>query len=132
MDDIIIIILTLVFTVLAFANQAKRKRQQEVPAEPEPWGDIFREMETAGTPSPVQPGKANTPVPGKNTGNQPYPGRIILLDTDTEGIRNEMVVSAVSEKKEENTILTPEVQGEEGFSLRKAVIYSIILNPKYF
>lgn len=149
MDDIIVIILTLVLTIVAAINQSKKKKQHEsqnTGSEPDFWETILHGEE--GTPVPVK----TTPKkqPSASVRQQPLPGEAKIREplrkpvstagyqsvfNSVEGARNEDVQRASNRLVSD--IENPEDRENylsilEGFSLRKAIIYSEIIQPKYF
>lgn len=129
MDDILIIILTLLFTVFAAINQKKKKQGQEE-KEGIPWDEIFQ-------------GKTRVPVPAEEvivnqSKPQPKPFKtstVVPVITEWEypgeGLQNESVIMKTTPKKEDSLETVETESYLEGFSLKKAVIYSEILSPKY-
>jgi len=128
MDDLIVIILTLVVVVFGLYGQMKKKKQiQPVPQEgqeqPENiWEMIQREMNPVPPPAPQPEIEELEFVNSKEQVKQPE----YKFEPKNEGS---------SEIKEEVMAVKPtskyrKIAGEE-FSLRKAVIYSEILNRKY-
>jgi hypothetical protein len=129
MDDILIIILTLLFTIFAAINQKKKKQGQEE-KEGIPWEEIFQGKNRVPVPaeeviaSPRKP----QPKPVKKSTVVPviteweYPG---------EGLRNESVKMKTAQKRDDSFETVETESYLEGFSLKKAVIYSEILSPKY-
>lgn len=149
MDDIIVIILTLVLTIVAAINQSKKKKQQETQNTspvPDFWETILHGEE--GTPVPV------------NTPRKPQPSEPVLQQTverkakartlqnksghtvrhhpefiSDEGGRNQDILMAGNKLVNETGKLDNHDDNLtilEDFSLRKAIIYSEIIQPKYF
>jgi hypothetical protein len=148
MDDIIVIILTLLLTIFAAINQSKKKKQQQsqnTSSEPDFWETILHGEE--GTPVPVKTPPARQPsvsvrqqpVASKTKTREPLRKSVRATDSYTifpdEGGRSDDVLIAAKkqdvgfenqhERENDLTIL-------EDFSLRKAIIYSEIIQPKYF
>lgn len=149
MDDIIVIILTLLLTIFAAINQSKKKKQQQsqnTSPDPDFWETIMHGDE--GTPVPVKTPPARQPsepvrqqsVTRKTKTREPLrksvlTGEVHEIFISGEGGRNEDVLMAgkkqfagnenQNDKENDLTIL-------EDFSLRKAIIYSEIIQPKYF
>lgn len=149
MDDIIVIILTLVLTVVAALNQSKKKKQHESQksgAEPDFWETILHGEEEAPVPVKKSPARQSSepvlqqPIASKIKSREPLrkSGLSAGIHPDsgtTEGGRNIDVV--VAGKKQTAGIENPddrenELSILEDFSLRKAIIYSEIIQPKYF
>jgi hypothetical protein len=152
MDDVIIIILTLVLTVVAAINQSK-KRKQQAPAETgEEPADIWEEILQTGKQKPV-PANQGEPVILKE---YPKPRRAAekartyevssrktktldkpasIFNYENEGGRNEDILRSGQIRQSSDASISQEDSGEsvlEDFTLRKAVIYAEIINPKYF
>jgi hypothetical protein len=134
MDDIIIILLTIVFTIVAAINQSKNKKravqsgQERDPDFPE---GFFGEKRMEPGPRPVSRDVAKT-LPRV----QPLKNPTLLKENTTsfggpvEGMRNEIVTGTMVRKSDG----IPEPDDPdllERFSLKDAVIYSEILHPKY-
>jgi FtsZ-interacting cell division protein ZipA len=133
MDDLLIIILTLIFAAVGiFGQSKKRKAQQEnqpVPQPEEP--DSFWDFLKKEAPKPRQP-------KGETQPEQTY--RQQQLETEKE---TPEPVQKIQPSKKDTSIYSTELTGKNdvtkqqkskskiGFSLRKAVIYSEILNRKY-
>lgn len=150
MDDLIVIILTLALTIVAAINQSKKKKQQQPQTEsgepdfweeilhggkpkpkPEDSGEYHEYSEPVGIPAPVKVRKPSAnPMAMRKTGRN-----AIIQDPVKEGGRNEDILR-YSEIREAN--IADKGMAEKGetiledFSLKKAVIYSEILKPKYF
>ncbi len=135
MDDILIIVLTLAFTILAAINQNKKKKQPEAgeARQPDFWKVLFPDAEARDVHLPEEMREMAAPVrPAPQSFKQvkrkePSPG------FQTEGVRNERVTRI----SETSIPVTGETESatesiSEDFTLRKAVIYSEILRPKYF
>lgn len=133
MDDIIIILLTLAFTIVAAVNQSKNKKRAAQSGQEGTTGfpeGFFGEKKREPQPAPkrydetfprVQPLKKPT-IHGANR---------TTFDLHEEGVRNEIVTGMTSRKSDE----TPEPHEQdllERFSLKDAVISAEILHPKYF
>lgn len=151
MDDVIVIILTLVLTVVAAINQSK-KRKQQAPSETSEEPDIWEEILQTGKHKPV-PANQSEPVIVKEYPKPHRPAEKVrtietssrktktmekpsaVFNFENEGGRNEDVLRASQIGLQSDTANTQEGSGEsvlEDFSLRKAVIYAEIINPKYF
>lgn len=123
MDDVIVIILTLIFIVASIFGQ-KKKRQPLPEAEQQSTGENFwdmldeewNEMKTANKPQqqkPVQ--KQETNMPGSTS---------YAFRPEDEGPK---FVAPTPEKP----ATTVPIAKKKKFPLREAVIYSEILNRKY-
>lgn len=135
MDDILIIVLTLAFTVLAAINQNKKKKH---PAEgesklPDFWKVLFPEAEARDVHLPEEMREMTAPVRPVPQSFKQVKRKEPSPDFQAEGVRNERVTripeTKIPEPMETETIAE---SISEDFTLRKAVIYSEILRPKYF
>ena len=126
MDDLVVIILTLIIAAIGIIGQAKKKKQVSVAPEkqknPENFWDLFRE-EPFDSVQKEEPEylivDQEEVVPYENEQNYSF-------DAKNEGgklINNELKAETPARE-----IIKKKV---EGFSLRNAVIYSTILNRKY-
>lgn len=151
MDDVIIIILTLVLTVVAAINQSK-KRKQQAPTETGEEPDIWEEILQTGKQKPV-PSSQSEPV---TVNEKPKPRQATEMDRlrevpswktktikkpasifnyENESGRNEDILRSGQIRQASDASISQEDSGEsvlEDFTLRKAVIYAEIINPKYF
>jgi hypothetical protein len=148
MDDIIVIILTLALTIVAAINQSKKKKQQlPQPESGEP--DFWEEILHGGKPKPASTGEyhdnaepdripapAKVRKPAENPMKMKKPARnSIIQDPFKEGGRNEDILRHSEIRDTSLRDLESDEKGEsilEEFSLKKAVIYSEIIHPKYF
>ncbi len=157
MDDVIIIILTLVLTVVAAINQSKKKKQQAAPTvegEPDFWEEIlqggkpYSEPDQTNGPAatrepvvfrepvkqkPAREMSKTTTVPLRKTKAENKTGS--YFNHDEEGGRLDEIMKYSHAKQAEEALSLDIVESEpilEDFTLRKAVIYSEIINPKYF
>jgi hypothetical protein len=150
MDDILIILLTLVLTIVAAINQSKKKKQQlPDPETKEP--DFWEEILQGRTPRPhpmdtdemdhyPEPVRKPEPVvvpkqPARPIRNNPAVNPTMQFNLPKEGERNEnslrqSEIRSALEASGENA--GEEKSLLEDFSLKKAVIYSEIIHPKYF
>lgn len=128
MDDLIIIILTLLFTIFAAINQTKKKKIPE-PKIPEPWKipGGFKPSGPFPQEKPVRKNDEKTIQPRKTS------AAFLQVETfEEEGIRNETVASIVNKQMDKNETVPEESPVMEDFSLRKAIIFTEIIKPKYF
>jgi hypothetical protein len=157
MDDVIIIILTLVLTVVAAINQSKKKKQQAPPTseeEPDFWEEIlqggkpYTEPEQTSEPvltrepvvlrEPLRQRTARemskvTTVASRKAKAENKSGS--YFDQDEAAVRLDEIMKYSHSKQAEEALSLDVVESEpilEDFTLRKAVIYSEIINPKYF
>jgi hypothetical protein len=123
MDDIIVIILTLIFIVASIFGQ-KKKRQPVSETAQQPKGDNFWDMpdeqwNDAQHPDAPPPQKPVEKQEQTNEKSQPH-----LFEPEKEGIRTVL-------KEPEKTKKTIQKVKKKKFPLKEAVIYSEILNRKY-
>lgn len=127
MDDIIVIILTLVVAVIGILNQKKKKaakQEPEVEGTNQPSGFWDMIMDTGQVQENMSPDDDLEQVIGER--EKPVEKPKYKFSASTEGrsdIKDEM--KTLVKKKKRATI-----DGEK-FSLRKAVIYNEIMNRKY-
>jgi len=151
MDDVIIIILTLVLTVVAAINQSKKKKQQAAPTsgdEPDFWEEILKggkpHTDPVQTAEPVAYREPVKQVPAREMSKiNKVPSRKAKTENksgsyfnqDEEGGRLDEIMKYSHSKQSEEALSLEIIESEpilEDFTLRKAVIYSEIINPKYF
>lgn len=126
MDDIVVLILTLLIFVLGAIGQIKKKRSAQTNTgqnnKPGSFWDLLE-----GEPEFVEQPEEFNPVV------EPQQSEIIKKETEykftpsNEGKTNiyDEIVEDLKEEKKKEKIL------DENFSLRKAIIYSEIINRKY-
>lgn len=126
MDDLVVIILTLLIAGAGAIGQIKKKKQIPVAAEdsknPENIWDLFREETLLSEP------KTETEyIEMEQQESEPYENEQgYNFEANDEGgtlIKKEVKIEPVVKKASQ--------KNREKFSLRKAVIYSEILNRKY-
>ncbi|GAP69797.1 hypothetical protein BA6E_121248 [Bacteroidales bacterium 6E] len=148
MDDVIVIILTLVLTIVAAINQNKKKKSPHSEQKtPDFWETILgqesplpRPVEVEEIKPPVEKKRKGTSVPVSNPLRNQITRRMspTLINDElsiAEGGRHNDIVSLLNSQKEKEEALgnLQEASGiMEDFSLKKAVIYSEIIHPKYF
>ena len=157
MDDVIVIILTLVLTVVAAINQSKKKKQQAPPTsedEPDFWEEIlqggkpYTEKEQTSEPvvirepvvfkepdrqKPAREMSKITTVPSRKAKAENK--TVNYFNQDDKIGRLDEVMKYSHSKQSEEALSLDSVESEpilDDFTLRKAVIYSEIINPKYF
>ncbi len=119
MDDLIVVILTLAVAGIGILGQFKKKKRAAAgtsqPKQPESFWDLI----TGNTELPVQEEENAEPVISpKTTYNK------IDFSTKEQSKRKSNTTKTSVRKKIKSKTM-------EGFSLRKAVIYSEIINKKY-
>lgn len=131
MDDLLVIILTLIIAGVGVLGQIKKKKQEgQVPGTPETEPDIWEIMEgrpevpfVAQEPEPeIKNYEARAPKTVPYVNEQGY-----LFKAGNEGgrlLENDLTGGTEKEKK-------TAARKRKKFPLRKAVIYSEILNRKY-
>ncbi len=145
MDDILILLLTLGLTVFAAINQSKKKKKSLPPEDGQSnfWEKLMNdepvvyEDEEKMAPAPIHYQEvANKPIPQKSAKQTEY-------NQDTTPYFNPEFDHAVSTTKKRSEVSNTKqfIESEEenevqpilqNFNLRDAVIYSEIINPKYF
>lgn len=126
MDDLVVIILTLVIAGFGLLGQIKKQKQnQPLPADENPpdsiW-DLFN-------PDVIDSGKIPEPVfeeIEQDEEMETIETPLYQFRANNEGI-SEVKEKKISKRMERNV----PTHNKENFSLRKAVIYSEILNQKY-
>jgi len=126
MDDLVVIILTLIIAGVGIFGQIKKKKQIPVaPGEqkkPENFWDLFQEQAF-----PSVPGVESEYEEIEHQEAEPYENEQgYMFEANNEGGK-----VSTNELKTETDIRDIIKKKEERFSLRKAVIYSEILNRKY-
>ncbi|MCG6189138.1 hypothetical protein [Maribellus maritimus] len=134
MDDLIVIILTLIVAVVGAIGQIKKKKQQQTDPGTEEqnssdnFWDVLEDFGVQTTkPEPKEPEYEPATIEEKPVKKRQYTFNAENEGKDsvfkkTSSIKNE-IKQNLEEEKKENISNT--------FSLRKAVIYSEILNRKY-
>lgn len=134
MDDLIVIILTLIIVVAGAIGQIKKKKLPQPEPEGEqqnssdnPW-DILEDFETRSQ-KPI----TNIPVPKPEvTAEKPKEQYKYTFNAENEGQSPvEKKPSSIKDEIIQNTGKKEKEKISETFSLRKAVIYNEILNRKY-
>ncbi len=121
MDDLIVIILTLIIAVVGVLGQIKKKKQIPAGTDGEETKENIWDL--------IQ-GEINKPVQTPNVdliedGNERVEPQLYQFEAKSEDL-------STTQKESEETISEKSDKPEkEKFSLRKAVIYSEILNTKY-
>ena len=127
MDDLIVIILTLVFAVVGALGQIKKKKQEATVSEHQPESDDFWEAFEEEKPEVSYNSETvtlnNDFVP--ETEKEPEDRSIAYYIKQNKKTIFEENIKRENKRQKSTTF------GKEKFSLRKAVIYSEILNRKY-
>ena len=126
MDDLVVIIITLIFVVVGTLGQIKKKKplpqnpdQQKKP--PGFWDLLKEEADYQEQEPGYTPNEELATEPGFQGENPDY----------QLTVNNEPKSVFCSEKNKRKKEEIKEIKTKEKFSLRKAVIYSEILNRKY-
>jgi len=145
MEDYIFLIIAIVLSIFGAINQNKKKKIEDNPfteVEEKPrnsfmdqllGGDFLKEPEVRNAP-PVLKKPIQVAVPPKSTIDIPR-GKFyhqVFKSTLPDRPKHEMLKTTWKQKEEEEVIEGEEsINYLEDFSLRKAVIYSEIMNRKY-
>ena len=126
MDDLLVVILTLVVAGIGILGQFKKKKQAAAgtnqPKQPESFWDLI---------------KNGANLPAQEEANEYYeeedPAPVISVETSHQKINSTNKKSTVRNDGFETKSIRKKIKSQtmEAFSLRKAVIYSEILNRKY-
>ena len=126
MDDLIVIILTLAVAGIGILGQIKKKKQAAIganqPKQPETFWDLI---------------KNEVNLPDQEEVSEYYeeenPEPVIPTETPSRKVNTRIKQSTVRKNVFEKKSIRKKTKSKtmEGFSLRKAVIYSEILNRKY-
>lgn len=145
MEDIVVIILTLAFTILAAVNQNKKKKAAAENKAPVPdfWKVLFpgeaddgmpaQPYDRREEPSDRESGGHHGGEPFKEGARATTPGSLRGVPTpafNMEGSGNKTTPRGQQLPSLQENDESPSVMDD--FSLRKAVIYREILDPKYF
>jgi len=129
MDDLIVLILTLVIGVIGVVGQIKKKKRQSAdgPKEKEPgfWDMLEEEIEMETAPQPNrgrQPEAVPVVEPQEKNVKPKYE-----FTTENKG----KSISSDKYAKTRKVSITKEKIRKTKFPLKKAIIYSEILNGKY-
>ena len=130
MDDLIVLILTLIIFVAGAIGQIKKKKPPVSDAgknqQTDNFWDLLEQETEIFRDQPVQPEREIQPVVYQEKYESTEPENYEFTPVNEGGS-----VLAV-EKNTEKKIPVRERLLKEGFSLKKAVVYSEILNRKYF
>lgn len=145
MEDYIFLIIAIVLSIFGAINQNKKKKIEDNPfteVEEKPrnsfmdqllGGDFLKEPEVRNAP-PVLKKPIQVAVPPKSTIDIPR-GKFyhqVFKSTLPDRPKHEMLKTTWKQKEEEEVVEGEEsINYLEDFSLRKAVIYSEIMNRKY-
>ena len=125
MDDLIVIILTLIIAVVGVLGQIKKKKQ--IPADTE-------SDETKENIWDIIQNEINKPI--QTTGAEMMEDRAVIESEQVEHQAYQFKtksenISTVQKESEETISIKSDEPVKEKFPLKKAVIYSEILNAKY-
>lgn len=135
MDDIVVIILTILVAVVGALSQKKKRREAAAPKKPQPnqpdgpmsiW-EILREQSSTGTHPFDEPEPMFEAVKEEPVDRVPEPRPAYQFSASSEGSSDIKEPILVEPKKKPHKVT---IDGEK-FSLRKAIIYSEIMNRKY-
>lgn len=137
MDDIFVIILTLIIAVVGALNQKRKKKGRQAPldegGEQQPkqdiWDMLFDQGEQPLVPTPVEYKEEETEVV-KEPVFQSSVSKTDQAKYEFKAKSEGVSVFEIRNKKSKEKKKKFKIDGEE-FSLKKAVIYSEILNRKY-
>ena len=126
MDDLIVIILTLAVAGIGILGQIKKKKQAAAgtnqPKQPETFWDLIKN-------------EANLPAQEEVSEyyEEENPEPVISTETPYRKVNTTIKQSTVRKNVFEKKSIRKKIKSKtmEGFSLRKAVVYSEILNRKY-
>jgi hypothetical protein len=126
MDDLVVIILTLIIAGVGILGQIKKKKQVPVAPEqqqnPENFWDLFKQEAFPSVPKlESEYADIEQEEPESFENEQGY-----KFEAKNEG--GALISNELKNKPSPSEIISKK---KEGFSLRKAVIYSEILNRKY-
>lgn len=125
MDDIVVIILTLIFIVASiFGQKKKRKPIPDAESEQQPAGDNFWEMLDEEWKDARQPDSPPQQKPIEKQETTHIDSKPYTFQHEKEGAR-------IMAKKPEKTKKAITKVKKKKFPLREAIIYSEILNRKY-
>ena len=131
MDDLLVIILTLVVALVGFLRKKKQKENQapqpQQAKQPADFWDVLMQGENVHQPAEEPQEQGEIEVAEEQVAATPEKQPVYRFQVQEEGVSDipDEEKKAVPEKRKKVKIC-----GEE-FSLRKAVIYSEILNRKY-
>ncbi len=138
MDDLIVIIIMLALTIVGTITQARKKKladnqdnsSEEKPHEPDFWETLFEEEK----PGPVQ-AVSEEPTQAPFTQKPPEKKPTLLFEEGSKRIMKFELEDKIKSNEIKKTGIGSQTSRKgalKEFSLKKAVIYSEILNQKYF
>jgi len=136
MDDVVVIILTIIIAVVGALSQRKKRQQMEAakknqgtqPRQPVDIWELLREQSTIDDPfEEIDPEPEIEIIKEKPVDTVPEPKPVYQFSSGDEGTSDMKQSSLEKPPKKRHKVL---IDGEK-FSLKKAVIYSEIMNRKY-
>ncbi|MFV0269840.1 MAG: hypothetical protein ACK5HT_22190 [Draconibacterium sp.] len=131
MDDLIVIILTILVAVVGALNQRKKKREARASASQEAvqpadfWEMIMQQEERPPVYQTVP--QEEDDLYDEVVDTVPEPKPVYQFKAEAEGSSEMVEVKKILRREAKKPVM---VDGEE-FSIRKAIIYSEIMNRKY-
>ncbi|MCE4566012.1 hypothetical protein INQ51_16960 [Maribellus sp. CM-23] len=131
MDDLIVIILTILVAVVGALNQRKKKREAEASASEEAgqptdfWEMIMQQEERPPVYQTVP--QEEDDLYDEVVDTVPEPKPVYQFKAEAEGSSEVVGEKKILQREAKKRVM---VDGEE-FSIRKAIIYSEIMNRKY-
>ncbi len=133
MDDLIVIILTILVAVVGALNQRKKKREAEASAsaseeagQPVDFWEMIMQQEERPPVYQTVP-QEEEDLYDEVVDTVPKPKPVYQFKAEAEGSSEVVEVKKILQREAKKPVM---VDGEE-FSIRKAIIYSEIMNRKY-
>lgn len=131
MDDLIIILLTILVAVVGALNQRKKKREGQQPAsedagQPTDFWEMIMQHEEQPPAYQMMP-QQEEEVYDEAIDVVPEAKPVYSFKADAEGSSEVVEKKVILQRQQKKPVL---IDGEE-FSIRKAIIYSEIMNRKY-
>ena len=135
MDDLIVIILTILVAVVGALNQRKKKREAEASAsasaseeagQPADFWEMIMQQEERPPVYQTVP-QEEEDLYDEVVDTVPKPKPVYQFKAEAEGSSEVLEVKKILQREAKKPVM---VDGEE-FSIRKAIIYSEIMNRKY-
>ncbi len=139
MDDLIVIILTLLILGIGGINQFRKKQKAPLPENdagraPEQknfWDEFMDEKREEFIPRPAPKNDFNEEEKTTDTKKNTYqPVRLKPVEEGVRSIKDETIKNILKERKPGSE--RKKAHLPEGFTLRRAIIFSEIIKPKYF